>query len=111
MAIRFKEEDVRDMGKSGRGVIGIRDGRGRWSSWREIPTEGNSVVTVSEKGFWEGTSVIEYRLQSGVEGDHQFEKPFPEWEMYRDFTGHGDEDIMLISDTGNIIRVKVESCP
>ena len=47
MAIRFKEEDVRDMGRAARGVIGIRMDEDDVVVGVEIPTEGNSVVTVS----------------------------------------------------------------
>jgi DNA gyrase subunit A len=112
MAIRFKEEDVRDMGRMARGVIGIRMDDDDVVVGVEIPTEGNSVVTVSEKGFGKRTSVAEYRLQSrGGRGIINL-KTVPRVGMVSGILQvTGDEDLMLISDTGNIIRVKVEAVP
>jgi DNA gyrase subunit A len=112
MAIRFKEEDVRDMGRTARGVIGIRMDEDDVVVGVEIPTEGNSIVTVSEKGFGKRTSVAEYRLQGrGGRGIINL-KTVPRVGMVSGILQvTGDEDLMLISDTGNIIRVKVESVP
>jgi DNA gyrase subunit A len=112
MAIRFKEEDVRDMGRMARGVIGIRMDEDDVVVGVEIPTEGNSVVTVSEKGFGKRTSVAEYRLQGrGGRGIINL-KTVPRVGMVSGILQvTGDEDLMLISDTGNIIRVKVEAVP
>ena len=110
MAIRFKEEDVRDMGRAARGVIGIRMDEDDVVVGVEIPTEGNSVVTVSEKGFGKRTSVSEYRLQSrGGKGIINLKTVPRVGNVSGILQVTGDEDIMLISDTGNIIRVKVES--
>ena len=112
MAIRFKEEDVRDMGRAARGVIGIRMDEDAVVVGVEIPTEGNSVVTVSEKGFGKRTSVSEYRLQSrGGKGIINLKTVPRVGNVSGILQVTGDEDIMLISDTGNIIRVKVESVP
>ena len=112
MAIRFKEEDVRDMGRTARGVIGIRMDEDDVVVGVEIPTEGNSVVTVSEKGFGKRTSVAEYRLQGrGGRGIINL-KTVPRVGMVSGILQvTGDEDLMLISDTGNIIRVKVDAVP
>ena len=112
MAIRFKEEDVRDMGRAARGVIGIRMDEDDVVVGVEIPTEGNSVVTVSEKGFGKRTSVSEYRLQSrGGKGIINLKTVPRVGNVSGILQVTGDEEIMLISDTGNIIRVKVESVP
>ncbi len=112
MAIRFKEEDVRDMGRMARGVIGIRMDDDDVVVGVGIPTEGNSVVTVSEKGFGKRTSVAEYRLQGrGGRGIINL-KTVPRVGMVSGILQvTGDEDLMLISDTGNIIRVKVDAVP
>ena len=112
MAIRFKEEDVRDMGRMARGVIGIRMDDDDVVVGVGIPTEGNSVVTVSERGFGKRTSVAEYRLQGrGGRGIINL-KTVPRVGMVSGILQvTGDEDLMLISDTGNIIRVKVDAVP
>jgi len=112
MAIRFKEEEVRDMGRTARGVIGIRMDEDDVVVGVEIPTEGNSVVTVSENGFGKRTSVSEYRLQGrGGRGIINL-KTVPRIGMVSGILQvTGDEDLMLISDAGNIIRVKVDAVP
>jgi len=103
---------VRDMGRAARGVIGIRMDEDDVVVGVEIPTEGNSVVTVSEKGFGKRTSVSEYRLQSrGGKGIINLKTVPRVGNVSGILQVTGDEDIMLISDTGNIIRVKVESVP
>jgi DNA gyrase subunit A len=112
MAIRFKEEDVRDMGRTARGVIGIRMDEDDVVVGVEIPTEGNSIVTVSEKGFGKRTSVSEYRLQSrGGKGIINLKTAPKVGHVSGILQVGGDEDLMLISDTGNIIRVKVDAVP
>ena len=63
-AIRFKEEDVRDMGRTARGVRGIRMAPDDRVIGMEIPTEGNTILTVSEKGYGKRTEIEEYRLQT-----------------------------------------------
>jgi DNA gyrase subunit A len=112
MAIRFGEEEVRDMGRTARGVIGIRMDEDDVVVGVEIPTKGNSVVTVSEKGFGKRTSVEEYRLQGrGGRGIINL-KTVPRVGMVSGILQvTGDEDLMLISNTGNIIRVKVDAVP
>ncbi len=112
MAIRFKEEDVRDMGRTARGVIGIRMDEDDVVVGVDIPTEGNSIVTVSEKGFGKRTSVAEYRLQSrGGKGIINLKTAPKVGNVSGIIQVTGDEDLMLISDTGNIIRVKVAAVP
>jgi DNA gyrase subunit A len=100
------------MGRTARGVIGIRMDEDDVVVGVEIPTEGNSVVTVSEKGFGKRTSVAEYRLQGrGGRGIINL-KTVPRVGMVSGILQvTGDEDLMLISDTGNIIRVKVDAVP
>jgi DNA gyrase subunit A len=112
MAIRFKEEDVRAMGRTATGVIGIRMDDDDHVVGMEIPTEGNSIMTVSERGFGKRTEIAEYRLQSrGGKGILNL-KTTPRIGLVsgiRQVTG--DEDLMLISDSGNIIRIRVGEVP
>ncbi len=63
-SIRFKEDDVRDMGRTARGVRGIMMGAADRVIGMEIPTAGNSILTVSEKGYGKRTDIAEYRLQT-----------------------------------------------
>jgi DNA gyrase subunit A len=112
MAIRFKEEDVRAMGRVAVGVIGVRLDADDYLVGMEIPTEGNCIMTVSEQGFGKRTEISEYRLQSrGGKGIINL-KTVPRIGAVsgiRQVTG--DEDIILISNTGNIIRLRVDEVP
>ena len=54
-SILFHEEDVRDMGRTARGVIGIRMDDDDAVVGMEMPSEGNSIITVSENGYGKRT--------------------------------------------------------
>ncbi|MDD1713588.1 MAG: DNA gyrase subunit A, partial [Methanoregulaceae archaeon] len=108
MAIRFHEDDARPMGRTARGVIGIRMEEDDELVGMEIIANDNTIMTVSEKGFGKRTEIAEYRLQSrGGKGIINL-RTTP---RIGDVSGikqvTGTEDIMLISNTGNIIRLHV----
>ena len=111
-SIRFKEEDVRDVGRTARGVRGITMEKDDTLVGAEIPTEGNTIVTVTEKGFGKRTVVEEYRLQSrGGKGTINL-KTVPRVGLVSGICQVvGDEDIILISNAGKIIRLRVEEVP
>ncbi len=111
-SIRFKEEDVRDVGRTARGVRGITMEKDDTLVGAEIPAEGNTIVTVTEKGFGKRTVVEEYRLQSrGGKGTINL-KTVPRVGLVSGICQVvGDEDIILISNAGKIIRLRVEEVP
>jgi DNA gyrase subunit A len=75
----------------------------------EIPTEGNTILTVSEKGYGKRTEIAEYRLQSrGGKGTINLRTVSKVGDVSGVLQVSGNEDIMLISDTGRIIRMRVE---
>ncbi len=107
-SIRFKEDDVRDMGRTARGVRGIMMAADDRVVGMEIPTEGNTILTVSEKGYGKRTDIAEYRLQTrGGKGTINLKT-----DKVGDVSGilqvTGNEDIMLISDAGRIVRMRAE---
>ncbi len=62
-AIRFKEGDVRDMGRTATGVIGIRLSKDdRVVSLEVIENQNAQILTVTEMGYGKRTQVTEYRL-------------------------------------------------
>jgi len=108
-AIRFKEEDVRDMGRTARGVRGIRMAPDDRVIGMEIPTEGNTILTVSEKGYGKRTEIEEYRLQTrGGKGTINLRTVPKVGDVSGILQVTGSEDIMLISDTGRIVRMRSE---
>lgn len=108
-AIRFKETDVRSMGRTARGVTGIRMDKDDEVVGMQILSEGNSIMTISEKGFGKRTEITEYRPQSrGGKGLINF-KTVPRVGFVSGIKQVSrDEDVMLISDTGKIIRLNVD---
>lgn len=107
-AIRFNENDVRSMGRTARGVTGIRIAPDDELVGMEVLTDSNFILTVSEKGYGKKTEIAEYRLQSrGGKGIINLKTTPKVGLVTRIKQVTGDEDIMLISNTGNIIRLGV----
>jgi len=112
LSIRFHEGDVRDMGRTARGVIGIRMDDDDAVVGMEIPTDGNSIITVSENGYGKRTAVEEYRQQNrGGQGVINLKTVPKVGYVSGVLQVTGVEDIMLISNAGKIIRLKVEEVP
>src|SRR5262249_36006922 len=63
-AIRFKEEDVRSMGRTAYGVRGIALRDGDEVVAMEVVKPGGTVLTVTANGYGKRTDLDEYRLQS-----------------------------------------------
>ncbi len=108
-AIRFNESDVRSSGRTARGVTGIRMNKEDEIIGMEILGNGNSIVTISEHGFGKRTEVSEYRTQTrGGKGIINL-KTVPRIGYVSGIRQVvGNEDVILISDGGNIIRMKVD---
>ncbi|MBW2631313.1 MAG: DNA gyrase subunit A [Deltaproteobacteria bacterium] len=107
-AIRFNEKKVRAMGRTARGVVGIRMAADDEVVGMEVLSDNNSILTVSENGFGKRTEISEYRLQSrGGKGIINLKTTSKIGLVTRIKQVTGDEDIMLISNTGNIIRLGV----
>lgn len=108
-AARFKEADVRAMGRTSRGVRGIRLPEDHKVISMVIPQEGGCVLTVSENGFGKRTSVDEFpskgRGNQGVIGMQTTERNGAVVGAVQVFDG---DEIMLISDQGTLVRTRVE---
>ena len=106
MAIRFHESDVRDMGRTARGVIGIRMDEDDYLVGMEILGNGNSILTVSERGYGKRTESVEYRIQGrGGRGIINLRTVPKVGSVVAVRQVSGEEDILLISNAGNIIRL------
>ncbi|MCD6153453.1 MAG: DNA gyrase subunit A [Syntrophobacterales bacterium] len=107
-AIRFNETAVRNSGRTARGVTGIRMGKEDEVVGMEILGDGNSIVTISENGYGKRTEVPEYRRQArGGKGIINL-KTVPKVGLVSGIKQVvGNEDVMLISNAGKIIRMRV----
>jgi len=63
-AIRFKEEDAREIGRTGQGVIGIRFKEGEDEVVGISACAKPALLTITENGYGKRTSIDEYRLQN-----------------------------------------------
>nr|WP_106782073.1 DNA gyrase subunit A [Lysinibacillus timonensis] len=108
MLIRFKEEDIRSMGRTAAGVRGIKLRKGDYVVGMEIIEPGHEILVVTEKGYGKRTPENEYRLQSrggvGLKTIQITDKNGP---MCALKTVNGTEDIMLITINGILIRMDV----
>jgi DNA gyrase subunit A len=108
-AIRFNEKDVRSSGRTARGVTGIRMEKGDEVIGMEILGSGNSIVTISENGYGKRTETVEYRTQTrGGKGIINL-KTVPKVGFVSGIKQVvGNEDVILISNAGKIIRMRVD---
>lgn len=106
-AVRFKEDAVRAMGRTATGVRGIKlRGDDKVVAFTVISDEGY-ILTITEKGFGKKCVPSEYRIQSrGGLGCMNYRVDKKRGDVCGVCTISEDDDIMLISDNGIIIRVR-----
>jgi DNA gyrase subunit A len=112
-AIRFSEEDVRPMGRGATGVIGIRLGNEKDAKDQvvsmEVLREKATVLTVTENGYGKRTEVEEYRVQSrGGSGIITVKTTDKNGAVVGVKQVTDDDDVMLITNQGKVIRMKVK---
>ena len=109
VSIRFKETDVRPMGRLARGVKAISLKEGDEVVGMSVVRDGGLVLTVSETGYGRLSKPEDYRIQSrGGKGLTNYHV-----EKYGDVAAIKvvdlDDDIIMISQDGIIIRIAAES--
>ena len=111
MAIRFDENDVRPMGRTAAGVRAIRlkDGDEVVAAVRAAD-EDAAVLTVTENGYGKRTRIGEYSVQNrGGQGLKTYQITQKTGEIVGAKKVTGEEDILLVSDDGTIIRMEAGS--
>ena len=107
--IRFKERHVRTMGRTARGVRGMRLGDGQHLISMLIPEEQAQILTASLNGYGKRTAIAEYpqrgRGGQGVIAMVTNERNGPLIGAIQVLEG---EEIMLISDQGTLVRTRVD---
>jgi len=108
-ATRFSEDDVRPMGRTARGVRGIRLKPDQTMVDMIIPREGGQILAVCENGYGKRTSVTEFptkgRGGQGVIGIQASARNGAVVGAVQVFDG---DEIMLISDKGTLVRTRVD---
>lgn len=109
-AATFKVSAVRSMGRSAAGVRGARLRDGDYLIGAAPLNEDDQVLVISEKGYGKKTPVSEYPIKGrgglGIKTVNVTEKNGP---LAGLTTVQGDEDLMVVTDKGVIIRFGVES--
>ncbi|MFN2160215.1 MAG: DNA gyrase subunit A [Anaerolineales bacterium] len=111
-AVRFKENQIRSMGRTAAGVTGIRLAKGDILTSMEVVEPGGDLLVVTEKGFGKRTSLSEYPIRArATKGVHTINK--------RAMSAIGrvaaarvvqqDDDLTVISTGGVILRTKVKN--
>lgn len=111
MSITFDEKDVRPVGRSAQGVIGIRLDDEDYVIGMESIIAGNNatLLAITENGFGKRTELDEYRVQNrGGRGVITYKVTPKTGNIVGIRIASGAEDVMLITDKGTIIRLKVE---
>ncbi len=111
ICITFDEKDVRVMGRVSQGVIGIKLSDDDYVIGME-PINTNQEATllaITENGFGKRTELSEYRVQNRAGHGVITYKVTPKTgELVGIRVVKGSEDIMMVTDTGTIIRIKAE---
>ncbi|MBQ7410114.1 MAG: DNA gyrase subunit A [Clostridia bacterium] len=108
LSITFDEKDVRPVGRTAQGVIGMRLDDGDYVVGMEPIVSGSSatLLTITENGFGKRTELDEYRVQNrGGRGVITYKITPKTGELVGIKIVSGTEDVILITDTGTIIRL------
>jgi DNA gyrase subunit A len=106
MSIRFKETDVRSMGRTAGGVRGIELRDDDQVVGMEVLTPGGTILSVTEQGYGKRTEIDEYRLQSrGGIGIINIQTSERNGKVIGVAHVSEDDELMLITQQGKILRM------
>ncbi|NQU73589.1 MAG: DNA gyrase subunit A [Candidatus Omnitrophica bacterium] len=108
-AIRFSEDDVRDMGRAAKGVHGIRVGKKDVVIAVEVVEKDATLLTVTENGFGKRTDFSEYRQQSrGGKGIINIKTTKNNGQVVGAKSVTDKDEFMLITEKGMIVRCAIK---
>ena len=111
MSITFDEKDVRSCGRVSQGVIGIRLDKDDYVIGMESVMAGGkaTLLAITENGFGKRTELDEYRVQTrGGKGVITYKITPKTGEIVGIKIVNENDDVMLITDTGTVIRLQVK---
>ncbi|MDT2765482.1 DNA gyrase subunit A [Lactococcus raffinolactis] len=109
-SVRFKENILRDMGRAATGVKGVNLREGDFVVGSSTINDSQEVLVVSEYGLGKRTSAEQYPTKGrGGKGIKVMNVTERTGKLAGLVTVNGDEDLMLITDTGVIIRTNVDN--
>ena len=108
-AIRFKESDVRPMGRTARGVRGMKLNDGQKLIKLIIVDESATLLTATEKGYGQRTSLTDYRpIGRGGQGVRAIVVNDRNGEVVSAAQVTQNDDILMITSGGTMIRTRVK---
>jgi DNA gyrase subunit A len=108
-AVRFNENDVRAMGRTARGVRGIRLGENERMISLIIPAENGRILTVSQNGYGKRTTVEEFPTKGrGGKGVIAMQCSDRNGSMVGAVQVFPADQLMLISDQGTLVRTRAD---
>ncbi len=106
-AIRFNEDAVRPMGRTARGVRGVKLAPGQRAISLIIVEEGH-VLTVTEKGYGKRTAMSDYPVHGrGGQGVISIQTSSRNGNVVGADLVHDDDELMLITNGGTLVRTRV----
>ena len=110
MCIRFSERDVRPMGRPSTGVRGIDLAQGDEVVGMGMVLPGAEVLSIAKRGYGKRTAIEEFRVQSrGGKGIKAMNLTDKTGELADIELVYPDQDLMMISNDGTVIRIPVAS--
>lgn len=107
-AVRFAEENVRSMGRTARGVRGIKMADENKVVALIIPEEGGTLLTASENGYGKRTAITEFPTKGrGTQGVIGMVINDRNGSLVGAVQVQDTDEIMLISDQGTLVRTRV----
>jgi DNA gyrase subunit A len=104
-AIRFNEQEVRAMGRSARGVRGIRLASGHHVIALIVVEPASTILAVTENGYGKRTPVEDYpRHGRGGQGVIAIQTSSRNGKLIGAVSVRDDDEVMLISDRGTLVR-------
>jgi len=110
MAIKFKEDDVRPMGRPAAGVTSMDLDKDDYIIGMEIVTEDDLILSVAEKGYGKRTQVGQYRLQRRAgKGVINMNLTSKTGKVIAILAVTETTDVIIITKDGKILRTEAES--
>ena len=108
-AIRFKESDVRVMGRQARGVRGMKLGDGAYIVSMQIAQPDTFILTATEHGFGKCTPVDDYAtINRGGQGVISIKQSERNGSVVKSVAVKPEQEVVLITNKGTLVRTQVE---
>jgi DNA gyrase subunit A len=111
-AIHFPETQIREIGRAARGIRGIKISKEDEVVGMEVVSPHTQILTVTANGYGKRTQASEYRVQNrGGSGIFTVKRTQKTGDVVSVKTVADEDELMLISDQGKIIRLRAVDIP